>query len=572
MIYDGAQRRIRIVFLLLFCILSALIVRLSYLQYVLRDAFVSKADNQHKMTLVLEPKRGEIYDTKGRVLALSVPTRSLFAVPGDIDSPFKVVEALSGPLGIEKGELFRKITQQKTFVYLKRKVDRELAQEIDKLKLKGVYSHEDTKRFYPKGELLANIIGVVNIDDDGLEGVELFCNRYLKGTRGVRLSEKDAAGREIIPLRFQEVPPIDGNNIHLTIDEVVQHIAEKELDAAYAAFHPKNASAIVMDVRTGDILAIANRPTFDPNNVNAAPPENRRNYAVTDFFEPGSTFKTITGAAALNEGAVRLTDTFFCENGSWKVPGKILHDSHGYGTLTFKEIIEKSSNIGICKVAARLGAAKLSKYIRDFGYGALTGITLPGEVCGILRPVQRWSKMSMTAIPMGQELTVTPIQMVRAYAAIANGGILLKPRFIKSIVTAQGELVKEYKPEPVRRVVSEKATRELIAALKGVVGEGGTAKRASIDGYEVAGKTGTAQKVGPDGRFSHTLYFASFIGFVPADNPRVVIMVCLNEPRPQYYGGVVAAPAFSEIARGVLKYLDVQPTAQPAETKLTKND
>jgi cell division protein FtsI (penicillin-binding protein 3) len=573
MMQEDVKNRLRLVFIVLFCLLSALTVRLSYLQYILKESFVSKARNQHKMTLVLDPKRGEIFDAKGRVLALNVPTKSVFVVPPDIVSPYPVVEALSPLLGIDKDTLFKKITQEKTFAYIKRKIDRELAEKIEQLDLKGVYQHEDTKRFYPKGELLAQILGVVDIDDNGLEGVELHFNRYLKGTPGVRISEKDAAGREIIPLRFQEVQPIDGNNIYLTIDEVIQHIAETELEAAYAAYHPESASVIVMDVQTGDILAMANRPTFDPNKVNDYPAGNRRNRAITDFFEPGSTFKTITGAAALNEKVVRLADTFFCENGAWRVARHVLRDSHPYATLTFKQIIEVSSNIGICKVGARLGPNRLYGYIKNFGFGAQTGIALPGEVAGIARPVKRWSKLSMTAIPMGQELTVTPLQLARAYAAIANGGILLKPRIIKRITSANGEVVKEYAPEPLRRVVSEDAAKEITVALKAVVGAQGTAKRANVEGYQVAGKTGTAQKVGPDGRFSHTLFFSSFVGFVPADNPRVVIMVCLNEPRPQYYGGVVAAPAFKEIATRVMKYMDVVPEkAAVADTKVSRND
>jgi len=572
MVQADVKSRLRLVFIVLFCLLGALTVRLSYLQYVLKDAFVCRARNQHKMTVVLDPKRGEIYDTRGRVLALNVPTKSVFVVPDDIESPFPVVEALAPLLGIDRDELFRKVTQKKTFVYVKRKIHREVAKKIEEMKLKGVYLHEDSKRFYPKNELLANLMGVVDIDDNGLEGIELYYDRYLKGTPGVRMSEKDAAGREIIPLRFQDVPPIDGNNITLTIDEVVQHIAETALETAYQTFHPECASVIVMDVQNGDILAMANRPTYDPNRVNDFPAENRRNRAITDFFEPGSTFKTITGVAALNENAVRLEDQFFCENGAWGVAGHVLHDSHPYGTLTFKQIIEVSSNIGICKVAARIGADRLYAYVKNFGFGSQTGIGLPGEVAGISRPVSRWSKLSMTAIPMGQELTVTPLQLVRAYAAIANGGVLLKPRIVKRIVSAKGELVREYIPEAVRRVVSEEAAKRITCALKAVVGAHGTAKRANLDGYEVAGKTGTAQKIGPDGRYSHTLFFSSFIGFVPADKPRVVIMVSLNEPRPQYYGGVVAAPAFKEIAGRVMKYMDVQPDKPAAETKVSLNN
>ncbi|MDP8262546.1 MAG: penicillin-binding transpeptidase domain-containing protein [Candidatus Ancaeobacter aquaticus] len=564
------QNRSRFVFIVLSLLFCALIVRLVFVQYIYNDIFSSKARKQHTMSIKLTPKRGEIYDAKGRVLAMSVPSISVFTVPQEIKDIDVTAQKLSSLLDVDIDRIKKQLSKNKTFVYIKRKVEREKAQKLKELDLAGIYFHEENKRYYPNGSLLSHVLGFVNIDNEGLEGIELSLNRYLKGAPGFRLSEKDAAGREIIPHRFREVLPLDGNDVYLTIDEVIQHIAETELAAAIEKFKPIGASVVVVNPKNGDILAMANWPTYDPNMFSESDPSQRRNRSVTDFFEPGSTFKTITGVSALNEGVVTLSDRFFCENGAWRVSGHTLHDSHSYGSLTFQEIIKVSSNIGICKVAKRLKEKIFYRYMKDFGFGARTGIDFPGEVTGILRHPKHWSKLSMAALPMGQELTVTPLQLTMAYAAVANGGILVKPRLIRKIAAKDGTVMKEYLARPVRRVVSQKATQDITTALKDVVGVTGTARRARLEGYSIAGKTGTAQKIGPDGRYSHTDFFASFIGFVPADNPQVVILVSLNEPKPHYYGGVVAAPAFKNIAARVLKYLNVTPVDKEPHA-LTKN-
>ncbi len=545
---------------------AGLIGRLVYLQAFKESLFERKAENQHRVEIVLEPRRGEISDAKGRILAMSVPTKTVFAVPADIEDPAKTIEAISRIVPVGK-DVLEKIKAGKTFVYVKRKLDPDLADRIKALKLRGIYFQEDSKRKYPKGELLCHVLGFVGVDDEGLEGLELRLDNHLRGAKGKRMTERDATGREILPLRNQDILPQDGCNVTLTVDEVIQHIAETELALAVDKFHPVSASILVIEPATGDILAMANLPHYDPNNAGKAPEESRRNRAITDFFEPGSTFKMVTAAGALNEKIVSLDDTFFCENGKFKYGGRVLNDHHPYGSLTVQRIIEVSSNIGVAKIGMKLGETKLYEYIKNFGFGQLTGIPLAGEVTGISRPPSRWSKLSITRIPMGQEIAATPLQTAMAYAAIANKGVLMKPRIIKAISDTSGRVVQDYPVTVTRRVLREDAVKKLIVSLKGVVGDEGTAAKASVDGYTVAGKTGTAQKVDPDGRYSHRNFYASFVGFVPAQDPQLLVMVAMNEPKPFYYGGTVAAPVFSQVAERTLKYMEIGPDK---ETRLAR--
>ncbi len=552
------KRRCLITGAILGACLFALAGRLIFLQGYQSELFGQKAENQHKINIVLEPRRGEISDAKGRILAMSVPAKTIFAVPAQIPDPIAAIDAISKILPVSS-EVLKSIQQGKNFVYVKRKVEPDLAERVKALRLEGIYFQDDSKRKYPKGELLSNILGFVGVDDEGLEGLELLLDKYLKGVKGSRLTERDATGREILPLRTQDILPVDGCNVVLTIDEVVQHIAETELALACEKFRPASASVLVVDPKTGDLLGLANYPSYDPNNAGRVPQDARRNRAITDFFEPGSTFKMVTAAGALNEKVVRLGDVFFCENGIFRAAGRILHDHHPYGNLTVQRIVEVSSNIGIAKVGIKLGETKLYEYIKKFGFGDLTHIPLPGEVAGIVRPPSRWSKLSITRIPMGQELTTTPLQMAMAYAAVANKGVLMKPRIIKQVVDPNGKILLEYPVSIVRRVLKEETVKTLTTALMGVVTEAGTAAKARIQGYTVAGKTGTAQKVDPDGHYSHKNFYSSFVGFVPAEDPQLLIMVAMNEPKPLYYGGTVAAPVFNQVAERTLKYLGIAP-------------
>lgn len=533
--------------------------RLFSVQFLQYSYLHPKAKDRHEIEIKLEPKRGSICDRNGNLLAVSVQMPSVCADPKEVKEPLEVAYQLAPILGLSKDFLYERLTRKKRFVWLKRKIMPELKKQIEALKFKGIFFRDESTRFYPKGSIASHVLGFVNTDNKGLEGIEFICDKYLRGKSGVRITEKDARNREVLGWRNKEVPPVEGYKVVLTIDEVIQYIVEEELDKAIEKYNPDSAIIIVLDPYTGEILALANRPTYDPNEYNKASKSNMRNRAVTDSFEPGSVFKMFSAAAALNENIVELNDNIFCENGAYKVPGGILHDHRSHGTLSFQQVIEKSSNIGMAKIGQRLGKERLYGYLKDFGFGENTEILLPGEVTGKLRPTYRWSRMSITRIPMGHEVSVTAIQLVRALGAVANGGKLLEPLIIKKVVDSQGRIVKEFKPQVVDEVVYQDASDSLKIALTGVVTPHGTALRAALPGFTVAGKTGTAQKLNPDGTYSHSDFVASFIGFVPADVARIAMLVVFDNPKPLYYGGVVAAPVFKNIAGEVLSYLNVEP-------------
>jgi cell division protein FtsI (penicillin-binding protein 3) len=415
---------------------------------------------------------------------------------------------------------------------------------------------------------LSHVLGFVDIDNRGLEGLELEADGFLRGQAGWMASNRDRKGREIMTLRSREVQPIDGYDLTLTVDVVIQHIAESELENGCRKYNAVGGCIVVMNPQTGAVLAMSSWPTYDPNSPADYPPEARRNRCITDVYEPGSTFKVVTVACALDRGAVSIGDSLFCENGAFRVGRHTLHDVHPYGTLTTAEIIKKSSNIGAVKIAMRLGERNLHAGIRGFGFGAPSGIGLPGEVVGILHPLAQWSGLSIAAVPMGQEIGVTPIQMAAAVSAIANGGLAMKPYLIDSVRDSSGRVIKAWAPEVRARVVSEAAARVLVKAMEGVPTREGTAPRAALEEYTVAGKTGTSQKVEPDGRYSHSRFMSSFVGFAPAENPAVLIFVLLDEPKPVYYGGAAAAPIFKEVAGRVLKDLGVPPDRQGGEVRV----
>jgi cell division protein FtsI (penicillin-binding protein 3) len=410
-------------------------------------------------------------------------------------------------------------------------------------------------------------LGFVGVDDQGLEGIELFYNQYIKGTPGWLLSARDARGRNVLSGEYRLYPPSGGYDIVLTIDESIQYIAERELEKVYKEQEARSATIIVMDPKTGEILALANQPSYDLNRFEDYPSYIRRNRAVTDLFEPGSALKIVTAAAALAEDVVKYKDRFYCEKGFLSVSkNHVVHDIKKYEWLTFPEVIEKSSNIGTIKLGQRLGPLKLYEYLRSFGLGSLTGIDLPGEVRGVLRKPRKWSGLSMAALPIGQEISVTAIQLATTASAIANGGVLMRPWVVKAIVSKEGRIVKEFESTPVRRVISQETAYRLTDILKRVIREG-TGTRAHVPGYEVAGKTGTAQKAdSKTGKYSQDKAVASFLGWVPADNPRILILVVVDEPkglshegRMVHYGGLIAAPVFKEVAQRTLRYLNVPP-------------
>ncbi len=540
-----------------------LLGRLFYLQTQEHEKYFQKAELQQKNNSKIEPCRGFIFDRSRKILAMSVESQSLFADPHFLKDPVAASQKLSEILGLNAEDIKEKLSGDRRFVWIKRKLNNEEARLIKEQQIEGLYFIEEMKRRYPLDSVLANVIGFVDIDNNGLEGLELVWDDTLKGKPGWRASRKDGNGNEIISERRENVAPVNGNNLVLTIDSYIQHVCESALKEGVEENNAVGGCAIVVDVNTGSVIAMANYPTYLSGNPSKFPPGNRRNRCITDIFEPGSTFKALTGAAALDEGITSLNDFFDCENGNFPYGGFILHDVHPYGMLTFKELIQKSSNIGIAKVAIKMGEKSFYGYLEKYGFGKTTGIGLPGEVRGILRPLKNWSKVSIARIPMGQGISVTPIQLITAFSSVVNGGKLFKPYIIDRIESPEGEVVKEFGKEKFIRVISESASGDIVEAMCAVISSEGTAPKARIKGYSVGGKTGTAQKV-ENGRYSHEKFFSSFIGFATATKPSYAVLVVIDEPKPRYYGGTVAAPVFRKIMEVVLSYYEV-PVDRPEE-------
>lgn len=552
----------RLAFTALFFLLMFLAVgwRAFHLQILQGEKLKRLGEGQHLREWIVLPKRGTILDRAGEPLALSLETQSIYARPRRIKEPESIARTLAQLLGLDSAEVQKRLRTKKPFAWIKRQVTPKEAERIRALNLKGVGMYYEPDRYYPQGQLAGQVIGFVGMDSQGLEGIELYYDAYIRGETGSSVIERDGRGRRVLVQGVEELQIPPGADIHLTLDTSIQHLVERELEAAVSKFQAKAGIAVVVEPFSGEVLALANYPFFNPNSFTRYSSWQWRNRAVTDSFEPGSTFKAILAAAALEEGIVGKEDLFYCEFGKYFYAGKIIHDSHKYGWLPFYKIIQHSSNIGATKVAEKLKKERYFKYIKRFGFGRLTGIDMPGEVAGTVRPLSEWSPIALATHSFGQGIAVTPIQLVMAYGAIANGGFLMQPFVVRRVVGPDGKVLVVNQAHVVRRVVSEKTARLLTSILKGVVSDGGTGVMASVEGFEVAGKTGTAQK--PDlvhGGYSANKMIASFIGFVPADDPRLVLLVLVDEPEVNVYGGVVAAPVFRNIARGVLRHLGVVP-------------
>jgi len=524
---------------------------------IFRSAFLSNlAQRQHEHSIILEPKRGTIYDRNLRALAINLPVYSVYGnaramrQQHDID---EVVEKLSGILKVDPKQIRDKLDKDKYFVWIARKVPEEIYRRIRDLKLQGISFIKESKRFYPNQSLAAHLVGFAGMDNNGLDGLERDYDKYLKGQPGRAIILRDAHQRELM---FDKgyVPPVDGFSVILTIDETIQFIAERALDRMYKKYNAKGASIIVMNPKTGEILAFANRPTYNLEEASQSTPESRTNRAIVFTYEPGSVFKIVTASAALQEGVIKEGDMINCEHGAYRVANHILHDHEPLGTITFKQVIEQSSNIGTTKVAQRLGPQRVYNYAHRFRFGMKTGIDLPGEARGMLKPVSQWSKTSIGAVPIGQEVTVTPIQLLGAISAIANDGIYMRPYVVKSVKDSQGQIIFQKDPQILDKVISKVTSKRMKAILRGVVEEG-TGTKAAIPGITAAGKTGTAQKV-VGGTYSHAHFYATFAGFAPVENPQLAAVVVFDEPHPAYYGGTVSAPVFSEVVGDSLKYLN----------------
>jgi len=537
---------------------------LCHLQIAEADRYRRLAQRQHELTRSLAARRGSIYDRCGRLLAASVRRWSVYADPQGLDEPDRAATVLARALGLRAGLLRRKFARECSFVWVKRQVTDGEADMVRRLGLKGVYLRAEHKRLYPQGRLAAQLIGFTDIDGRGLSGVELQMDELLRGRPGLENVRCDG-GRRVFrtPLDRPARAPFDGYDVYLTIDTYVQQIVEQELAAAAEMHRPECATAIVMDTRDGSVLAMASWPPFDPHRPTASPVSYQRNIAVCDALEFGSAFKPITVGLALNAGAVEPDTQFDCHQGVWKAGYRVLHDAHPYGTLSVSDIICHSSNIGAAQIALRLGKERLYEGLRAFGFGRRSGIALPGETGGIVRPFAAWTDDSVMSIAFGQEIAVTPLAMARAFAAIANGGALLQPRIVRAIVQSDtGKVVYEAGPPVVvGRPLGQAAASQLVAMMRRVVEEG-TGRRARLEQYAVAGKTGTAQLLRPDGRgYSDTRYLASFIGIAPVPNCRIVVLVSLKAPsKGSHYGGVCAAPAVGKIILRTLRYLGVPPT------------
>ena len=549
--------------------MSFYVVRVTSLQLFRSTYLRILAAKQHNILIELKPERGDIFDRNMRCLALDHNVYSVFAMPHLIEEADKeqVARKLAPVLGMGKGSVLERIKKDKYFVWVKRELDEKKKSEVEALNLDGIELMKEYKRFYPNSGLACHVLGFAGLDDTGLEGVELAYDSYLKGTSGWRWTVRDAKRRDILADDKKFIPPSEGLHAVLTIDEAIQHIAERELDAAYRKYEAKGATIIIMDPYEGSILALANRPAYDLNNFDSSSENQKRNRAVTDVYEPGSVYKIVTASTALENKVVTLGKVFYCENGQYAVAGRILHDSAPHKDLTFREVIEKSSNIGTVKVAMLIDKNELYRYSRLFGFGERTGIDIPGEINGILRPPSKWSKTTISCLPIGQEVGVTSVQLVSAIAAIANGGYLVKPRIVREIINDEHDIIRSFPPVEVRRVISKESSDTMKDILYGAV-EKGTGRNAILEQYTTAGKTGTAQKVGPDGRYSHTQFVASFAGFAPANDPKIAIIVMLDEPKKSYYGGTVAAPVFANVARDVLRYLKVEPDKKKETTNL----
>ena len=554
------QKRLLQLFAFLAAWTVVLVARLVQIQLVRHADYVARAQRQQERTIALAPVRGAIRDARGRILAESVAAESIYADPQAVVDRRAAALALAGPLHMNARDIEQKLAGGGGFVWIARQLPLEVAAEVKKLRVPGIYGFEEHRRSYPRGMLAANVIGYAGVDGNGLAGIEHSFDTYVRGKAGKVTLLRDARRSMYLMGGEGANRPVDGHDVVLTIDSVIQFITERALQRAVDGYHAAGGAAIVMDPRDGTILAMASAPTFDPNRFGDFGPAAWRNRNVQDAYEPGSTFKIVTASAGLEEGLVTPSQFIDCGNGFITIANTEIHEHGGnrYGVITFEDVLVHSSNVGAVRVGLAVGPSRFYDMIRRFGFGERTGVQLPGEAAGLVRRTQSWSALSNAEMSFGQELSATPLQVVTAVAAIANGGVRVQPRIVDRVVDAQGNTI--YAPPraaPVR-VVSEKTAAVLNEILKAVVARG-TGQKAALAEHVVAGKTGTAQKAGRGG-YSMDRVVASFAGYVPADRPRLAILVVVDEPKGSQYGGTIAAPAFKEIAEPALRYLGVAPS------------
>jgi cell division protein FtsI (penicillin-binding protein 3) len=535
------------------------------LQVVQRQKFRAMAEEQYLRDVELPPRRGTIFDRVGARLATSADVDSIYANPRMIGDDAAHVAARLAPLvHADRKDLERRLSSGRYFVWIARRVTPDTAERVRALHEPGIEFTQEPKRFYPSQGLAGPLLGFADADAHGIEGVELALDQKLRGERIAAPGVRDALGRDVVTGGLPDADAAGGSDVQLTIDRFIQFAAERALAAAIAKNRAKDGSVTVMDPRTGEVLAMASWPSYDPNDPRDIAKRGARNRPVTDAYEPGSTVKTFSVAAAIDAGVVRPTDEWDCQQGKAKIGGITIHDTHPYGGLNTAEVVAKSSNIGAAKIGHRLGRERLDAFLRNLGFARPTGIELPGEGAGRLRKVEHWTDSELTTIAFGQGVTATPLQLLQGLTAIADGGILHPPRIVKQITGSDARITTSWQPSG-RRVMSAASAQTMVDMLKLVTEKGGTAEGLIIPGYKIAGKTGTAQKVDPaTRRYSTDKWVSSFLGFVPAEEPRLAMLVVIDEPSGSHYGSTVAGPVFRDIAEQAMKYLGVPPRAEDA--------
>ncbi len=563
------RARIALLGVCLMCVALLVVVRAFHVQIASGDRLRGMAEDQHLRHLRVSPRRGAIYDRHGAELAVSADVESVYANPRRLKAmeqdPQTVARRIAKVLDVDREQLAKRLGSDRYFVWIERRVSPNEATRIRELDIPGVELTSEARRYYPNRHLAAHLLGFADIDGRGIEGIELAYEDRLRGLDRRVEAIRDRRGHVVFADDMEDARTIQGQSVVLTIDKAIQHIAERELALGVRTFEARGGSVVVMDPSTGEILALANYPPFNPNEPSKHPTAHRRNRAVVDRFEPGSTVKPFTMAAALAAGAVKPNQSINCENGVTRMGGRLLHDAHPYEWLTPTQILAYSSNIGTAKIAQDLGKKELYRAFRRFGFGERTGLRVPGETAGILRHYRRWYEIDTAAVSFGQGMSVTNVQLATAMSAIANGGRLMQPMLVRRMSDGHGATIEENKPRVRRQVVPRRVAKLVGQMLTAVTEPGGTAIEAAVDGYLVAGKTGTAQKADyVHGGYAKDKWLASFIGFAPADRPSVVISVVIDEPVIAHYGGTVAGPVFRRIAEVTLRHMGIAPEGRQA--------
>jgi cell division protein FtsI (penicillin-binding protein 3) len=563
--------RILLVGLLFFIALVAIAAKAIHLQVFQSQWLSEAASDQYEKSLTISGKRGNIYDRNQREMAVSIDVTSIAANPAKIENIAETAKTLAGILNLNTRKIQQKLALDKSFVWIKRKTTARETQLVKASNLSGINLVEEYNRFYPNTTLAAQALGFTGLDGKGLEGIEFYYNPQLKGAESQITIFADALGNGFRS-ENRQLATQSGHNLILTIDSNIQYITENALQEAVNQYSAASAMAVVMQPQTGAVLALAHYPAINPNAYLDFDRSLWRNRAITDPFEPGSTMKIFSAAAALESGNIKHDDIFYCENGAYKIGKNVVHDISKHGWLSLQQIIKFSSNIGAVKIGEKIGAKKLYQTLQNFGFGTKTGIDCPGETTGSLSHYSSWSDIDVGAISFGHGIAVSAIQLVAAVSAIANDGVLMKPYIVKEVSDQYGQPVRHYEPKQVRRVISARNAAIIKSIMQSVTTKGGTGVNAALDRYSVGGKTGTARKLDEKGQYSQSKHVASFVGFTPARNPAIALLVIIDEPKEIYYGGVVAAPLFKKIAQQTLNYLNIAPENDTIKFRVSREN